>query len=639
MCQEDEWRFCESRPSDEVNGLNNDEHFKRDDAVGSLVREALQNIKDAHDGSATPFKAVIRQHQPLDESMGSRWIGNLENHLNVMQKSKPWPMSFITIEDFNTTGLEGDTKISSVAVAQDSGKEENFYYFWRCQGYTGKKSDQGGSFGIGSSTYEDASEINTIFGLTVRRDEKTYLMGRASLEPHKLGEKVYRQTGYYGVFGLLDEDPDFVMPVEESQKLSEFKKTFGLVRKDELGFSLVIPFPENHFIEDKTGENYAIAAIKFFTTPLIRGEMIVEVHGLKGTVILRDYSSVVNFIDSSSTLKDEEKIQIHELVEHIKYREDHKDSVIALSRDTGKKSCQWSDIEFETAKFEAAKSDYNAGEQVAFEVPIGLRLPGETDITESSFIVSMKKTSQQDMAQTIFERDGMQIVDQSNNRSAGVCTVVSVEKSKGKLSQLLRASENPAHTKWQRDSKKLRTYNGGKERLKFVAGAPAALLRRLTDAGGIDKNALAELFPDPSPEGYSDPDSSKKRTKKKKKKPRRKGDKGKKGGKPILKQAQTPNGIEIASVDGATVPTGQFTVTFAFAVQKGDAFSKWKEFDFNVKDTSEIKVAVSGGQVVLDNNDPSNEIKFDVTGGQPFRATIDGFPTDRDLETKRTKIK
>ena len=87
--------------------------------------------------------------------------------------------SFLTIEDFGTTGLIG---------SYETRDDQNFNDFWRRVGRSHKASNKGGSWGLGKLVFPVSSDIRTFFGLTVRHDDpgRSLLMGQAILAGHKI---------------------------------------------------------------------------------------------------------------------------------------------------------------------------------------------------------------------------------------------------------------------------------------------------------------------------------------------------------------------------------------------------------------------------------------------------------------------
>jgi hypothetical protein len=91
------------------------------------------------------------------------------------------PCRFLVVEDFGTTGLEGDTLLFRDPAPTDS-SPQYFYWFWRNIGRSGKTGDELGRWGLGKTVFRAASRVGCMFGLTIRKsDQRTILMGQAKV--------------------------------------------------------------------------------------------------------------------------------------------------------------------------------------------------------------------------------------------------------------------------------------------------------------------------------------------------------------------------------------------------------------------------------------------------------------------------
>ncbi|MDP2863526.1 MAG: hypothetical protein Q8N95_12100 [Desulfobacterales bacterium] len=135
-----EWRFRKMQPG-EINIDPIEEEFFTTEALGSitdaLVREAIQNSLDARNGSGPvtvrfDLQKISLQDQP---AIAERYFSRLGDHLQAKQSGLQDVPSFnpemdcLLIEDFGTRGLQGDE--NQYDDADDNGKLNDFYYFWR----------------------------------------------------------------------------------------------------------------------------------------------------------------------------------------------------------------------------------------------------------------------------------------------------------------------------------------------------------------------------------------------------------------------------------------------------------------------------------------------------------------------------
>jgi hypothetical protein len=252
-----EWKFDKITPQTTKVDPAHLEFFRSEaleDTVSALVREDIQNRLDAKAaGAAGPVRVRYylsdeATHVPADQTQ--RWLKGLGPHLNAPQSleeigsdpinlSKPMP--FLVIEDFNTTGLQGDPLETSDPV--DRTERNDFYWFIRNVGRTGKKAGDRGRWGLGKIVYPASSTIRSFFALSVRvPDLRPALIGRSVLAIHAVGTSEYHSEGYGAVFPDA-QYPYLAVPIEDQPAVADFIGQFRLTRRlDEPGLSLVVPF-------------------------------------------------------------------------------------------------------------------------------------------------------------------------------------------------------------------------------------------------------------------------------------------------------------------------------------------------------------------------------------------------------------
>ena len=194
------------------------------------------------------------------------------------------PMKFLVFEDSNTKGLEGNPEEFYVENINDK-QPHNFYYFWRNVGRSGKTDDKLGRWGLGKTVFPASSEINTFWGLTVRKsDQRKMLMGQSILRIHNREDDKKQESGYkpYGMFGKYKSADYFAVPVEEKQELQKFETLFRLERKNHSGLSLVIPF----VTDEITIDHLAYSAIEQYFYPILEGKLEVEIVYEDSTILL-----------------------------------------------------------------------------------------------------------------------------------------------------------------------------------------------------------------------------------------------------------------------------------------------------------------------------------------------------------------
>ena len=177
------------RPSDKAREPISGEFFATEateKAGEALVREGIQNSLDARrDGETVMVRIrVSGKDSAVARSAVAPFLGGLQEHLrapgNGLQEipSDEENCPVLVFEDFGTTGLLGDP----AEWKPQAGSKNHFYHFFRAEGRSDKGEKDIGRWGVGKQVFPRSSRINTVFGLTVRSDDrKKLLMGMAVL--------------------------------------------------------------------------------------------------------------------------------------------------------------------------------------------------------------------------------------------------------------------------------------------------------------------------------------------------------------------------------------------------------------------------------------------------------------------------
>jgi hypothetical protein len=142
------WSFTPFRPGDRARESQVEKFFNSDatDRVKSVVREGIQNSLDAAVvDSAVNVRICIGK---ASAASVANYVGNLFDHLDaegVRKKLSEIPepgetVSFLTFEDFNTSGLLGDP----YQWAPDADSHNPFFNFFRGEGVSNKAGAQRG---------------------------------------------------------------------------------------------------------------------------------------------------------------------------------------------------------------------------------------------------------------------------------------------------------------------------------------------------------------------------------------------------------------------------------------------------------------------------------------------------------------
>lgn len=478
-----------------------------------LIREALQNSLDARDPDSALQRVEVRiaVHRGSDVApigQVSPWLDGLLPHLSELKapacKDGRWPdgVGFLVVEDFGTLGLQGD-----VRRCQDPepGQREDFYWFWRNVGRSGKSDDQRGRWGLGKTVFQASSLANTIFGLTVRADDgRSFLMGQCVAKVHQLTDPstgMTRRHVPHGFFarprdgaGVRAEDPQ--LPVSDSTLLAEFRRLFNLQRGDKPGLSIVSLFP----IEEIQREGLVRSAISHFFAPIMRGDLVVRVCDGNSAEIVIDASSIET---QSRKITWDPKRGRHNtappfaLVKRSMRGTDH---VVDVRKDG--KSPELHAESFAPEALEQLKQSYLAGEPISvrFNMDVIHKRRGQK---ETWFDVFLEYDPNLRRGEDHYVRAGMKIggIDEMR-RSPSWRGLLLVEDPE--LSGLLGDVEGPAHNDWSQAKGRRaadRNWSAWSKRVSFVKLAMPKLLNILDyNEEVLDVEALSDLFHLPEPD-------------------------------------------------------------------------------------------------------------------------------------------
>lgn len=630
-----QWRFRQMKLSELNREPTEDEFFLREDALASLVREAIQNSLDAADG---PDPVRVRFYlsgaeHALTTSDAERWLLGLRPHLAACETSAAQsidePLTFLAIEDFGTKGLEGNPRAAQRHELK--GENEDFFFFWRVVGKTGKPGTKMGSRGLGKAVYTSSSGIGCVLGWTRRSDNQSLLMGQAKLGLHELedvhgGHPVQHAAyGYFGVYGKRLEDHDFAVPTSDGCVIDRFRTAFQLSRDNENGFSLVIPYPAPELSPDpedprRCVEDYALEVINQYAYPILAGrlEVTIETPGDRIDLESNSLSATLDEFDWTRTSYKKEPTRNYLDLASWALQA----SPIQLTREENLR-CDWECISIGETELAAARLAFASLQAVAFRVPVLVRgKRGQAEV--SHFDVFMKHDPGLKGNVVRFVRQGLMLSEVVGSQASGlVCLVLSESDA---LARLLRSAENPAHTKWIRRAERLvKEFIGGTSRVRFVENAPSKLMKLLLGTEEeVDTELLAEFFPDIAPEAVQPGAGG-----------------GRQGGDdgppPPISPVPPPNprpirlqqiqgGFSITRNAGVPLAHRRLRADAAYDIARGNPFAAWEPLDFRL-DSAPVAVKVVGGVV---ESQVGNQLTVRIDSDD-FCLEVRGFETTRDL--------
>ncbi|MBK5259639.1 MAG: hypothetical protein JJE51_08595 [Thermoanaerobaculia bacterium] len=451
------WHFREmSRGEMNVDPVH-DEFFKAQDLADAIVREAIQNSLDARRGHSTVrvrFRFATGVNA-LPSSVAAQYLRGLESHLEIPAHEE---MPFLVVEDSGTRGLTGDPgEDPELDERGGAGRDRNdFYYFWRNVGRSGKGELDRGRWGLGKAAFSVSSRIHTMFGLTHRFDDgRRLLLGQSVLKSHVLESQRFAP---YGFFANVGRD-EFPYAIDDREAIARFAIDFGLER-DEPGLSIVVPF---HREDDLRFEQVVASAIRQYFYPMTRGDLVVTVEdsGRRETISSRTIDSVADAAVArlsaltrwSLALAPEEWVTIAEPPDGApKWRED------AIPAD----------------QLEILRPRFEQGDRLAFRVRLPVRRKRSARAASSYFDVVLEKDESLKRGEHHFIRRGITIPEVRSPRDKPVRALLVADDEE--LSSFLGDAENPAHSDWSERNDKIRTvYDNGAWTLRYVKNAIAHL--------------------------------------------------------------------------------------------------------------------------------------------------------------------
>lgn len=642
------WNF-RALPDSERDYFPDDDQFFEGSCVEHLVRAAIQNSLDAVDdkqGQRVRVRFFLSGGTAaLPVQRARYWLGGLDEHLAATKRlpaalHERACVPFLVIEDFGTKGLIGDPSVAW--HDEDSHFDNDFYFFWRAIGTTGKRSSARGSWGVGKSTYQQVSAIRTFFGLTVRYDDgRELLMGEARLGPRYLDSNRYDQFCAFGEFGQNLRDSNFVTPIETKEELQRFREDFRLERRSEPGFSCVVPLAITIDESDEAiaslADEFTLAAIHHFAVPLLAGELRVEIGTPSRVVVLEDIKSLRAAINEIDPSRFGAKAQAHgraELEAAVALAEwslgsEAESMRVTLINEATRDACQWAKLQIPSDAMPTLRSRFASGQPVAFRVPITVRHKQKGDLA-SWFDVFVKQLPELQRSSVRFVRQGLTISEVRSGNVGTVSALVVVDR--GDLAELLRAAENPAHTTWKREDRLEDRLNhdfiGGESRIGVVVDAPKVLVGRLLESSGeVDYDLLAEFFPLPSTDGFV---SRKSRGRKTGTKDRDKPTDIQPPTRPLI-LTELADGFTLTRNPEVPLKSSRFEMHVAFDTETGNPFSAWEKYDFEIGKHG-VTCECAGGSRVIDGNKLTVSIRDDK-----FRLSVRGFDPERDLAIQTPK--
>lgn len=569
-------------------------------AAEAVVRESHQNTLDAPAGGG-PVRTRISVHSAAKESgdLFEEIFQPLVPHLKACGARFVPPdirrPRFLVVEDFNTTGLVGSWK------SVDDG---NFSDFWRRFGNSHKSGSQGGSWGLGKLAYPATSVSRTFFGVTVREgDAQALLMGQTVLKHHEIGTDRFVPFGFYSTLG----QDGLQLPITEAAQIERFSQAVGFRRTNEPGLSIAVPFVPDELTE----ESLIPPLLKNYFFPILMGKLEIEVGGV--TLTKDTFDEVVSLYgdeDFSDGALPSFIRSLHEVLQ-------------ANAPDvTFPGTWQYSKLEnaLDDGSLKALQTKLAAGGLVHVRVPIEVRTNDQSR-QKGQLDLAYRLGKEGQKPRGLFVRNAITINTEAKREYRDKMAFAALVAGEGTAAQLLRASENPAHTEWNPKAQKLADAwdaEDAAKRVRQIKRLPRQLCDLLVQAAEQkDDNALIDFF--------SIPDASKE---------------VKKRITPISPNPNPPpptpkafavqrraTGFAVIGKDVEDLP--QLRVTAAYDLFSGNPFKSFSPFDFDFLKPGYRGITIEGSGVEIEVLGP-NTLMITPKEKQ-YHLEVTGFDINRDI--------
>jgi hypothetical protein len=613
------WRFRPHRGDEKIRNPIQGEFFSEEAVekpAQALVREVIQNSLDARAGAdPVEVRFTVSADHGLGPEAGGRWLLDAWEHLRAegsgLRSVPPRPPAgrFLTIEDFGTTGLEGEP-----AELRPTTAPSRLFAFFRAEGISQKGGRDGGRWGVGKTVFLRSSDINTLLALTVRRsDERCLVFGQAVLRYHWLNGTYFTPDGAFGEAGTEGA----VLPSEEPRLGERFRRDFNLARTTQPGLSVVVPYAS----EELTGPAILEAVIREYFYPILSGQLVVAVNDPSlpcGPRTLTADTLLEELIQMKTDVKDSVG-PLAALTIWLK-REGLDRATVLEPPEPG--TPEWSAAAFSASARETLAAAYRRGDTVLVKVPLTVSPVGEPP-RETFFHVVLRRDLTDRGAAPAFVRNGIQIPKALERRVRGQSLWALVLIEDQSIATLLGDAETPAHTHWSKDTQNFRhKYRYGAATIDFVRGAPRFIAETLSEsARERDFFSLVDFFPVPrdGPGAVAPP-------------PRPKPSDKDGSSPPAPNAPSTTDAYRVDRLEGGfRISPGRvapndhvFSVAVAYDCTRGQPLKKWDPRDFDLsglpKQLEGLRLLrCAGNELVLKPERPE------------FRIEVTGFDVNRDL--------
>ena len=575
------------------------------DLVEALVREAFQNILDAKDPDATSpihVRIATKKGDVTGPTFQGGILHGLKEHLKAcgmtITEGQLTHPGYLVIEDFQTTGLHGSWNSTGHGGWND---------FFRTFGASNKGGRAGGRWGLGKLVFTSASAIRTFFALTIRSDDVPrvpLLMGQTVIKTHNIGGASY---GPYGFFCLPGADGSIQLPVADQDQIASFVKEVGVTRTIEPGLSIVVVAP----IENVSAREIVTFLLGNYFFPILGGELTVDIDGTM--VSATTFDSLIQSHGSSSMKGDRLAAFIREIKDR---RALPHDAIAPLNWPSSR------EMGFPSSKIEQLQKLYAAGKLLFVSFLILLRTKDGDD--QPTYVeVFLRQTLQDENATTVVVRGLLTLPGEARRLKVAGCMAALIAED-DPVTSFLGDAEGPAHIDWNARAERVeKQWQNASVRLGEIRKAIRELHKLLAPSQNRrDNHAFRDEFSVTRSDGKPDLHPSRNGN------THRPSPSGLISSKRKFLIRKRPGGFVISAAPGLIADDlpMKIRVRVAFDVPRGNPFKQHHRFDFDLTQ-KDISTRSTDAKI-----EPVNAHTALITAtGVGFRATFEGFDTNRDL--------
>ncbi|HOQ66982.1 MAG TPA: hypothetical protein PLY82_13705 [Methanosarcina thermophila] len=587
------WRFRKIEPGIPERNPREGEFFRLTEPDEAVVREFIQNALDARSDQIVRIRIYLGEagRQEIDTHLST-----LTPHLHASGfKYGTEKVHFLTIEDYGTTGLDGDIERS----------DSNFYNFWWREGVSAKSGRLGGRWGLGKTTFHLVSQIRTFWGLTVRRDDnRKLLMGKALLKPHQMNSEVFDYAGYYC--------DDNWSPLENERVIEDFKRAFCISRNIQPGLTIVVPYPVREI--SRTGMMRSTILNYFYA--ILAGLLEIELGENDSDSVILNRENLIDEIHSINwNGTDWENIDVREVMSFVRSAIDRSELIELNSGDT-------STFEINGNSFpdiETLREKFRQGDTCHFRLPVKIQSMEQGTTGLDTYIsIHIRKFPALKGPMEFYVRSGILVTEIKTLGSRPILALLVAEDEP--VARFLGDCETPAHTNWNERTEGFKEkYENAVRLLRFIK---KCISRTVSVLDEPPRERQVEFLKDI----FSIPIQEEEEERRRERPEHAPEDIERKV--PLFNVTQMPGGFRVhlnPQRRNISFPF-QATIKMAYDTRRGNPFAQYEKFDFDV---SKDPITITEKECkILKKENNSIEIKVE---GPNFELTVKGFNLERDL--------